>query len=447
MKQIKLLSYMLAVAISVSACKKSSSDPSTESPSDDTPVVGLATAVGSPLGQAISKTIGTNGGTLVSDDERLILTIPQGALEKDVLLTLQRITNFSPNGLQDAYRISGEAGQLKKQASLCWKYTSTSQPNGGGFAIAYQSKDRIWNATKDIHVSKTDSTVCFNNIKELVQTDWSFVNSICMLPKHTDTVLLGSAENFMITGISMGNRYWNPLPKAKIYLAPDIVGETVNGVEYGDNYNGTFFGEGYTENDFSARYLAPKYKVPTVNPVEIKAIVKTGEGQMEEITTYLRIRRGNTSLSIAAEGSASQPRSYGALYDDGRLSLTINDDDIISPKVMTNVHFEIHGFNKNSASSYGSGETLEVVAWQSGKELWKNKYLARLSNNDVVERFGEGNVTVTSILPVIGEINSGRQGSIIKGTYNITCYRHKQGGEYQYDRTGVTGTFETFVYL
>lgn len=438
---------MLAVCISVSACKKSSSGPSTENPADDTPVVGLATAIGSPLGQAVSKTIGANGGTLVSDDERLVLTVPQGALEKDVLLTLQRITNFSPNGLQDAYRISGEAGELKKQASLCWRYTATSQPNGGGFAIAYQSKDRIWNATKDIHINKSDSTVCFNNIKELVQTDWSFVNSVCIESSFTDTVLVGSVENFMITGVSIGNKYWNPLPKARVFLAPEIIGETVNGIAYGDDYNGTFFGEGYKETDFSARYIAPSYKVPNMNPVEIKATLKIDESQRQEISTFIHIKRGNNSLSIAAEGTASQPRSYATLYNDGRLSLTVNDDEVISPKVRTNVHFEIHGFNKNSASAYGSGETLEVVAWQTEKELWKNKYLARLSNNDVVERFGEGKVTVTSISPVIGEINNGRQGSIIKGSYNITCYRIKPGEEYQYDRTGVTGTFETFVYL
>jgi hypothetical protein len=447
MKQIKLLSYMLAVCISVSACKKSSSDPSTENPADDTPVVGLATAVGSPLGQAVSKTIGANGGTLVSDDERLVLTVPQGALEKDVLLTLQRITNFSPNGLQDAYRISGEAGELKKQASLCWRYTATSQPNGGGFAIAYQSKDRIWNATKDIHINKGDSTVCFNNIKDLVQTDWSFVNSVCIESSFTDTVLVGSVENFMITGVSIGNKYWNPLPKARVFLAPEIIGETVNGIAYGDDYNGTFFGEGYKETDFSARYIAPSYKVPNMNPVEIKATLKIDESQRQEISTFIHIKRGNNSLSIAAEGTASQPRSFAIMYDNGKLSLTINDDDVKSPKIRTSVHLQISGFNRAVPGTYNSGPDLEVVASRTGQQLWTNDYLTRLPNDQVVEKFGEGKVTVSSITPVVGEINSGRQGSIIKGSYNITCYRLKPGGEYQYDRTGVTGTFETFVYL
>src|SRR4028119_1770284 len=54
---------------------------------------GKVCPVGTLLGQATTTTIGPAGGTLTSDDERLTITVPAGAVETNQAFSIQPITS------------------------------------------------------------------------------------------------------------------------------------------------------------------------------------------------------------------------------------------------------------------------------------------------------------------------------------------------------------------
>src|ERR1700759_5181798 len=61
------------------------------------------TAIGTPIGSPVTKTIGASGGTIISADGRAELNIPAGALSSDLAISIQPITNECPNGVGVAY--------------------------------------------------------------------------------------------------------------------------------------------------------------------------------------------------------------------------------------------------------------------------------------------------------------------------------------------------------
>jgi hypothetical protein len=61
------------------------------------------TAIGTPIGTPVTKTIGAAGGTIISADGRAELNIPAGALTSDLAISIQPITNECPNGIGVAY--------------------------------------------------------------------------------------------------------------------------------------------------------------------------------------------------------------------------------------------------------------------------------------------------------------------------------------------------------
>src|SRR5437660_5954425 len=71
----------------------------------NTEVVFPATEVGTPQGPKVTKDIGPAGGSIVSPDGRLTLTVPQNALTETVKFEIQPITNKAQGGLGGAYRL------------------------------------------------------------------------------------------------------------------------------------------------------------------------------------------------------------------------------------------------------------------------------------------------------------------------------------------------------
>ncbi|GAB3251673.1 hypothetical protein GCM10027347_10250 [Larkinella harenae] len=138
---------VLAVIGSLAGCKK---DPEVD-PVETMPPVhetgpGTVTEVGQPEGIPVSKTIGPEGGTLVTADGKVHLVIPAGAVSQATIITIQPITNHSPNGIGQAFRFSPDGLQFKKPATLTFEYTNdvVSANDKDGLKIAYQGTDKIW---------------------------------------------------------------------------------------------------------------------------------------------------------------------------------------------------------------------------------------------------------------------------------------------------------------
>src|ERR1700733_6919046 len=52
------------------------------------------TSIGSATGNAVSKTIGSSGGSITSEDGKLELIVPAGAVNSDTVFSIQPISNY-----------------------------------------------------------------------------------------------------------------------------------------------------------------------------------------------------------------------------------------------------------------------------------------------------------------------------------------------------------------
>jgi hypothetical protein len=110
------------------------------------PAVPLVTAVGTPMGAAVTAMIGPEGGTLTSSDGRFTLTIPAGALVAPTAIGIQPIVNTAPQGLGLAYSLTPDGLRLATPATETLRYADAevddSAPELLGMAV--QNADNTW---------------------------------------------------------------------------------------------------------------------------------------------------------------------------------------------------------------------------------------------------------------------------------------------------------------
>ena len=81
------------------------------------------TDVGAPEGKIVSKEIGPSGGTITSDDGKLQLIFPEGALMNSTSISIQTGANVIPNGNGKSYRLEPSGTKFQKPVSLIFHYT------------------------------------------------------------------------------------------------------------------------------------------------------------------------------------------------------------------------------------------------------------------------------------------------------------------------------------
>lgn len=81
-----------------------------------------STAIGSPAGKKLSKEIGIAGGTIVSEDGRLELIFPAGAVTQNTEISIQPITTVIPHA-NKSYQFEPSGTQFNKPVQLIYRYT------------------------------------------------------------------------------------------------------------------------------------------------------------------------------------------------------------------------------------------------------------------------------------------------------------------------------------
>jgi hypothetical protein len=104
---------------------------------------GIVTAPGAALGEAVRSTLDAAGGQLVSDDGRITVALPAGAVAAPLQAELQAVHNTAPDGLGDGLRVKLSA--LPTQA-LALKLVADEGPVDelGNLRIAVQRADGAW---------------------------------------------------------------------------------------------------------------------------------------------------------------------------------------------------------------------------------------------------------------------------------------------------------------
>lgn len=87
------------------------------------------TAIGKADGEETSKEIGKDGGYIVSEDGRVELVFPEGALSKKKKISIQPIANHAVNGRGKAYRFAPSGLQFDKPVTIIFRF-SENEING-----------------------------------------------------------------------------------------------------------------------------------------------------------------------------------------------------------------------------------------------------------------------------------------------------------------------------
>ena len=82
-----------------------------------------SSAIGEPIGNIVSKNIGPEGGTIVSEDGRVELVFPLGALASPKEISIQPLTNMLTGAMGNAYRFEPSGIQFAKPVSYILHYT------------------------------------------------------------------------------------------------------------------------------------------------------------------------------------------------------------------------------------------------------------------------------------------------------------------------------------
>lgn len=82
-----------------------------------------STAIGTPDGKSVSKEMGITGGNIISEDGRVELIFPAGAVTTNTIISIQPTTNLAPNGSGKAYQFEPSGIQFKKPVEIIFHYT------------------------------------------------------------------------------------------------------------------------------------------------------------------------------------------------------------------------------------------------------------------------------------------------------------------------------------
>ncbi|GAB3166624.1 hypothetical protein [Telluribacter humicola] len=252
MKPFNLSVLTLGLFLSLFSCNP---DHEGQGP-DPVEQVGKPTEVGAPQGQAISKLIGPQGGTLATADGLVELTIPAGALAQETNISIQPIHNHTPNGVGTSYRFMPDGQQFAKPATLKLKYTDAEVADSApeALGIAYQRTDKVWYNVpgKSLDKQKKEVTVPMPHF-----SDWSLFENF-RLVTSTGKPLLSYGESVTMQIMELA-----PLTETKEEPLIQKTSGANNGLKWSLIGGGTLKPSGA-----EATYTAPR-SASNPNPVTI----------------------------------------------------------------------------------------------------------------------------------------------------------------------------------
>ena len=165
MAQTQQITALLLMTILVFGCRRLSRT------GDPVEIVLPATEVGTPVGDAVTKTIGPDGGSLTSSDERMTLTVPPGSVTGPVTFSIQPITNKVEGGVGVGYRIGPNGSQFAAPLQISFGYQDNELQGTGTelCQVVYQDSERSWRTLETLYIDEnnkvfTASTTHFSDM-------------------------------------------------------------------------------------------------------------------------------------------------------------------------------------------------------------------------------------------------------------------------------------------
>lgn len=186
----KLRLISIVFAIFASACSLISDKGGEE-------IVFSATEVGTPVGDKVSKEIGPAGGTLISPDGRITLTVPPNAVSGATSFSMQPISNTAVNGMGLGYRLepSGKTFNVPLQITVRYDEKDMEGTFAEALTLAYQDEKGAWHSPTASRVDSTEKTL---SVSTTHFTDWTLVSVMRLTPARA-TVRVGESVTLTYT--------------------------------------------------------------------------------------------------------------------------------------------------------------------------------------------------------------------------------------------------------
>jgi len=229
-----------------------------------------STAIGTPYGNVISKEIGAEGGRINSEDGRVELIFPEGALTQRTTISIQSTTNMLDSS-KEAFQLEPSGTQFSKPVKIIFHYTDEEAeqcpPDLKSFAL--QDHNGKWSYLEYAEWDSAGKTLSgFIQHFSVLVTDQ---NDVFLQPEKSDlgvndqTLVYIYHKNVIATGEYAG------LPDDPQF-ASNQLGFFVNGKLKGNAQVGTGDINSYGPIHIG-HYRAPEF-LPAKNPVEIKVAFK-----------------------------------------------------------------------------------------------------------------------------------------------------------------------------
>jgi len=314
--------------------------PSTDTTDDESAAV---TAIGTPSGNPVTQNIGPGGGSITSEDGRIQLMIPAGALTATTNITIQAITNECPGGIGLAYNLEPSGTKFSIPAILIFHY-SQDDINGTDPQLlytAYQDSLQQWKSDDaDKEIDTVAKTVSFD-INHF--TIWSVLAGLTL---HTDKRVLRENEYANLEVVNaLKNSQWEltggstgifTITNAKSVSKSSVSNWLINGSTGGNSLDGYLLPAGS-----SALYTAPgeidetrtvPISVTVLKTIRVhlkKAIIT--ELKEIKLTVYLTIIPKKLTYNVQIKYHfIGQSACFLDDYYDGATMLVVVDGDNVS---------------------------------------------------------------------------------------------------------------------
>lgn len=232
------------------------------------------TSFGKADGQQVTKEIGDDGGTVVSDDGKLELIFPKGALSKKKKISIQPTTNLAANGRGKTYNMEPSGLQFNKPVDIIFHYSEDETI--GTLAelkgIAMQDDKGKWSALQNEELDTVNKTI---KSQILHFSSYAAFDKMILTPVSA-RVKVEKTASMMIQFVSSPSEEREAAGRGEDYLPPlppNIPAPEwfVNGISYGNRNIGWITNS--TGATTSATFNAPA-SVPEDNPVAVSVQLK-----------------------------------------------------------------------------------------------------------------------------------------------------------------------------
>ncbi len=107
------------------------------------------------------QTITSQGGSLVSLDKAVTVTLPAGAVTASTGISIERTVQTAPKGIGKVYKITPEGTVFAKPVSISFAYTDAdaAKTNPALMAVAYKKADGNWEVMGEVRIDEKNKTI------------------------------------------------------------------------------------------------------------------------------------------------------------------------------------------------------------------------------------------------------------------------------------------------